>query len=131
MTTLKRFFQFSIATTTVLVASLSCFAQTDTPASPAESESVVAVVVSREIRPTEAVSNTPSVNSGEVVDKNQTTSSFSSAKFMMAAKEAVNTNSQIRFDSIEAPKTSEFDAPAKSRKITFVPSRGQRLPDKQ
>ena len=128
MSTLKRFFQFSIATATVLVASLSCFAQTETAASPAESASVVAVVVSREIRTTE-VTNYRSVDSATVVDKNQTTSSFSSAKFMMAAKEAVNTNSQIRIDSMEAPKASEFDAPAKSRKITFVPSRGQKLPD--
>ena len=128
MSTLKRFFQFSIATATVLVASLSCFAQTETAASPAESASVVAVVVSREIRTTE-VTNYQSVDSATVVDKNQTTSSFSSAKFMMAAKEAVNPNSQIRFDSMAAPKASEFEAPAKSRKITFVPSRGQNLPD--
>jgi hypothetical protein len=132
MSTQKRLSQLTIAAATLLVASISCFAQSETAKPQSDSENTVAVALNRDIRATEKVSAYSSVSNSEVsVETNEVATGFSPAKFRQAAKQSV-ANSNTRFQvGFEGPRVDEFSATAKTKSIEFIPSRGPKFPDKQ
>lgn len=135
----KRFSKFTIVATILIAASATCFGQGESSAlrtEPSEPASVAinkAPKVDKAIRVSNSIPNT----AGEAVVKENRTG-FSVAKFMSSAKQAMvpssltfapTLNNELKVDSFKAPRNDEFDQPATTKRITFVPSRGQKLPD--
>jgi hypothetical protein len=134
MSAQKRLSQLSFAAIALLVVALPAFAQTDSISSAAEKASPIDA--------TEIVALNGRLVSGlrsEVkrmfeTPVNENLPSFSAAKFMQAVSELPNatpTASSLKmttFELIPAPKFEKKDAGSSRNGITFVPSRGQKLP---
>ena len=130
--------KLAIAAAALLTASVPCLAQNDLNKTKSDTNNVVAVVVSHMPKDVTASAESTTRTSSDVA-VNETSSTFSAAKFMNAAKQSVKdqaltataTNSELRINTWEAPRVDTFAAPKKSKSIEFIPSRGQRLPDNQ
>lgn len=132
--------KLAIAAAALLTASVPCLAQNDLNKTKTDSNNVVAVAVSNMPKAEEMTANVESATTttSDIVS-NKTRSTFSAAKFMNATKQSVNSqsltamtaSSELRVDTWEAPRVDEFAAQKKTRSVEFIPSRGQRIPDKQ
>ena len=124
MSAQKTFSQLSIAAVVLFVVSIPCLAQTDsitTPEKSVESTPVVAVNTTSATRslPTEEKS---------VFEVKQKAPKFSAAQFMQAANEAPAVKQSINFQPVTVPSSVEKKSHTVNG-ITFVPSRGQQLPE--
>jgi len=128
MSAQKTFSQLSIAAVVLFVVSLPCMAQTDSIASErnntAEATPVVAV---------NTVKSTPSLLTEDksVFEVKQPAPKFSAAQFMQAASESmvVTAKPSVSFQPVGLPSDLKAKKSHTVHGITFVPSRGQTLPD--
>jgi hypothetical protein len=126
----KRFTKIALAATGLLAASITCFGQTDSPKAQTESTGIVAVATSNQPKLDESFSNygSPTKANDEVVVTNHNT--FSTEKFMSAARQSLTkTNPSFVTARSFEPRKDEFAKSSAPRRIEFVPSLGQRLPD--
>jgi len=129
MSAQKTLSQLSFAAIALVIAAIPCFAQTDSVATPTETISnQIATNYARR-----ASSRSESVVAAEAkVDQKQT--AFSAARFMQAINSPASfettlssSTPKIVLNDLDAQKLA-MDKPASSKRITFVPSRGQRIP---
>ena len=136
MSTQKRFSKLTFAAVILVAASATSFAQTESNKSRNESSSD-AVAINNAPKVLERLANTNSA-SNTMSDSVAKESKFSAAKFMAAATRLSESDTsltiapakgnEVRFDAQPA-LTDDFSKPATTKKITFVPSRGQKLPE--
>jgi len=132
----KRLSRLTLAATILVAASATSFAQTETTKSRTEATSDVAVAMNAP-KAIERIDNSNVATTAAVASVSTASPSFSVTKFMTAVNQSVSdtslttaprTNSELQF----APKfelgSDEVSAPTKTPRITFVPSRGQKLP---
>ena len=127
----KRFSKLAIVAGLILTASATCFAQTEST-SQAESTDTTIVAINKAPRFNARVAdaNPTTITSSDATTNDERTA-FSAARFMASVKDSVvnpgvKSTRQIR---MEPPTDSaEFSTPAKSKRISFVPSRGPRFP---
>ncbi len=127
----KRFSKLAIAAGLLLTASATCFAQTESTESRYES-APVAVAMNATPR---IDLRAPKYNIVADTKSNANHTTFSASKFLEATKESV-TNTSLNVTPtmnyevrIEAKMADEqFSEPVKSKNITFVPSRGPKVP---
>ena len=122
MSAQKTFSQLSIAAVVLFVVSIPCLAQTDSIASEksntAEATPVVAVNTTRSL-PMEERS---------VFEAKQKAPKFSAAQFMQAAESpVVSAKPSVTFQPVVSP--NEVKKSHTVNGVTFVPSRGQKLPE--
>lgn len=128
MSAQKTFSQLSIAAVVLFVVSLPCMAQTDSIASDktnsAEATSVVAV---NTVRATRSLLT----DDKSVFEVKQPAPKFSAAQFMQAASESpvVTAKPSVSFQPVGVPSDLKAKKSHTVHGITFVPSRGQQLPD--
>jgi len=129
MSAQKTLSQLSFAAIALVIAAIPCFAQTDSVATPTETISnQIATNYARR-----ASSRSESVVAAEAkVDQKQT--AFSAARFMQAINSPASfettlssSTPKIVLNDLDAQKLA-MDKPASSKRISFVPSRGQRIP---
>jgi hypothetical protein len=131
MTKQKRFSKLAIAAGLLLTASATCFAQTESNTSQAESTTSTVIAVNKAPRldlPT--VNSNSTTNTVSEATTTETRTAFSAAQFMTSAKDSllksnVTPAPQIRMDLSNTPQFSE---PSRTKRIEFVPSRGPKLP---
>lgn len=129
----KRFSKLAIAAGLLLTASATCFAQTESLDSQTETAPVAVAMNSKP----KADARVATTNTSIAADTNSTLNptKFSVTKFMESAKQSL-TNSSLTVApttvyqiNVESKMTADdFSEPAKTKAITFVPSRGPRLP---
>src|SRR5262245_21113482 len=130
MSAQKTLSQLSFAAIALAIAAIPCFAQTNSVVTPTETASneIAAVNYARRTshQPESVVVAEPKV------DHKQTT--FSAARFMQAVNTPASfetklnsTTPTIVLNDLDAEKLA-VQKPASSNRITFVPSRGQRIP---
>ena len=124
MSAQKTFSQLSFAAVVLFVVSIPCLAQTDSITSSEKSvepSPVVAVNIASATRslPTEEKS---------VFEVKQKAPKFSAAQFMQAANEAPAVKQSIKFEPAAVPSSVEKKSHTVNG-VTFVPSRGQKLPE--
>jgi hypothetical protein len=128
MSAQKTLSQLSFAAIALVIAAIPCFAQIDSVATPTDTSSNQIAAVSYARR---TISRPESVVVAEAkVDQKQTT--FSATRFMQAvsAPASFETNLStptIVLNDLDGDKPA-LEKPASSKRITFVPSRGQRIP---
>jgi|SRR6185503_3643027 len=130
MSAQKTLSQLSFAAIALVIAAIPCFAQTDSVVTPTETTSNEIAAVNYARR---TISQPESVVVAEAkVDRKQAT--FSATRFMQAvntpASFEMKLNSStptIVLNDLDAEKLA-VERPASSKRITFVPSRGQRIP---
>ena len=123
MSAQKTFSQLSIAAVVLFVVSIPCLAQTDSITSSEKSvESTPVVAVN-------TVSATRSLPTEEksVFEVKQKAPKFSAAQFI-AATEAPVVKQSINFEPAAVPSSVEKKSHTVNG-VTFVPSRGQKLPE--
>ena len=132
MSAQKTLSQLSFAAIALVIAAIPCFAQTDSATTPTEiaSNQIAANYARRTSSRPESV-----VVAEAKVDQKQTT--FSATKFMHAvsAPASFQTNANSSTPTIVLNDPNDLDAtklavdkPAVTKRITFVPSKGQRIP---
>ena len=135
----KRLTKLTLAATIMVAASATSFAQTESTKSRTEATSDVAVAMNLPNAPKtiERVDNSNVPTTVAVTSVSTARPSFSATKFMAAVNQSVfdtslttapRTNSELRFEPKFELNSEEFSAPTKTPRITFVPSRGQKLP---
>lgn len=129
MSAQKTLSQLSFAAIALVIAAIPCFAQTDSVATPTETNSnQIATNYARR-----ANSRSESVVAAEAkVDQKQTT--FSAARFMQAVNSPASFETTLNsstptivLNDLDVEKLA-LEKSASSKRITFVPSRGQRIP---
>ena len=129
MSAQKTLSQLSFAAIALVIAAIPCFAQTDSVATPTETNSnQIATNYARR-----ASSRSESVVAAEAkVDQKQTT--FSAARFMQAVNSPASFETTLNsstptivLNDLDVEKLA-LEKSASSKRITFVPSRGQRIP---
>ena len=130
--------RFAIAAAALLTASVPCLAQNELNKARTDSSSIVAVASAPETDEMTAIyASTPSTRSDVAANENRST--FSATKFMNAAKQSVSKHTftvvpnttELTVNTWDISRVDNFVAPKQPSGIEFVPSRGQRLPDKQ
>jgi hypothetical protein len=126
----KTFSKLALAATGLLAVSATCFAQTDTAKSQNESTSVVAVASSNQPKVDERFDNYGvSAKTNANVAVTETKKNFSPEKFMTAVRQSSNAKSTfVMVPSYELRK-DEFATSSAPKRIEFVPSTGQKLPE--
>ena len=126
------FSKLTMAATVLFVASITGFAQDESAKSQTETTGVEVVAINKTPKSIELFSTKSSAPRTASTKKE---TGFSAAKFMEAARASVNdtvlnvsTPASIESRSMKA---EDFDQPAKSSSIVFVPSRGQKYPYQQ
>ena len=128
MSAQKTLSQLSFAAITLAIAAIPCFAQTDSGVTPTDTTSNQIAAVSYARR---TISRPESVVVAEAkVDQTPTT--FSATRLMQSvnAPASLETNSStptMVLNDLDADKPA-LEKPASSKRISFVPSRGQRIP---
>lgn len=127
----KRFTKIALAATGLLAASMTCFAQTDSPKAQPTSTGIVAVATNNRAKLDDSLSNyaaAAKTSDDVVVTTNHKT--FSTEKFMSAATQSLTktTPTFVTTGNFE-PRKDEFAKSSAPKRIEFVPSLGQRLPD--
>jgi hypothetical protein len=126
----KRFSTLALAATGLLAASVTCFAQTDTAKSQNESTSVVAVASSNQPKVDERIDNYGvSAKTNENVSVTETKKNFSPEKFMTAVRQSSNSKSTFVMAPTYELRKDEFAKSVEPKRIEFVPSTGQKLPE--
>jgi hypothetical protein len=126
----KTFSKIALAATGLLAMSVTCFAQTDTAKSQNESTSVVAVASSSQPKVDERFDNYGvSAKTNESVAATETKKNFSPEKFMTAIKESSNSKSTFVMTPSYELRKDEFAKANAPKRIEFVPSTGQKLPE--
>ena len=124
----KRFTKIALAATGLLAASITCFAQTDSPKAQTESTGIVAVATNNQPKLDESLVNYGTAKTNDVVVASNNT--FSTEKFMSAARQSLTkTNPSFVTAGSFEPRKDEFAKSGAPKRIEFVPSLGQRLPD--
>lgn len=123
MSAQKTFSQLSIAAVVLFIVSIPCLAQTDSTTSEKSAEATPVVAVN-------IASATHSLLTEEksVFEVKQKAPKFSAAQFMQAANEPAVKQS-INFQPVVVPNGVEAKKSHTVNGITFVPSRGQKLPE--
>jgi hypothetical protein len=126
----KRFSKLALAATGLLAASVTCFAQADTAKSQNESTSVVAVASSNQPKVDERIDNYGVLaKTNESVVVTETKKNFSPEKFMTAVKQSSNSKSTFVMTPSYELRKDEFAKASAPKRIEFVPSTGQKLPE--
>lgn len=133
MSAQKTLSQLSFAIIALFIAALPCFAQTESVTAPADQSRVTSAnqVAVNNIRRMGTLRSESFVVAE--VERSKSQPAFSATKFMQAVSESGSleneTKSAARTISINFD-TTNFDGEkaASSRRITFVPSKGQRIP---
>ena len=123
MSAQKTFSQLSIAAVVLFVVSIPCLAQTDSITNEKSVESTPVVAVNT----TSATRSLPTEEKS-VFEVKQKAPKFSAAQFMQAANEAPAVKQSINFEPAAVPSSVEKKSHTVNG-VTFVPSRGQQLPE--
>ena len=124
MSAQKTFSQLSIAAVVLFVVSIPCLAQTDSITNEKSVESTPVVAVNT----TSATRSLPTEEKS-VFEVKQKAPKFSAAQFMQAANEAPAVKQSINLEPVAVPSSVEAKKSHTVNGVTFVPSRGQQLPE--
>jgi hypothetical protein len=126
----KRLSKLALAGAGLLAASVSCFAQTESVKSQNESTSPVTVATSKQFKLDERLNSYGIPDKAiEKVDVPNTQKNFSAEKFMTAVKQSSNTSLGFLTTPSYEPRKDENAKSVAPKRIEFVPSVGQKLPE--
>ena len=135
MSSQKKLSRLTIAATAFFAASIPCFAQTPTTKSriqplTAVTEQAVAMREDAKVDANLVAYNAKEKTTADAADKKQQ-SGFSTTKFMdsvLNMNHSFSSDFDLRPVSLKRSKT-EFTEPGAPKKISFVPSLGQKIPE--